>query len=97
MVYNGVLLPKYSSFTEDVNKVLGQMRAGDLIYHYARLPLYLEQTLDQEMFTFYDNSKDKLSLENLFLIFVTLLFGMVLSAVALLAEILHFRYRAARG
>ena len=53
------------------------MRAGDLIYHYARNPLYLEQTFDQAIFTYYDDSKDKLSMETLFLIFVTWLFVMV--------------------
>ena len=73
------------------------MRAGDLIYHYARNPLYLEQTFDQAIFTYYDDSKDKLGMDTLFLIFVTWLFGMVLAAVVLLIEILHYRYKAAKA
>ena len=95
--YSALLLEKLSPLTPYVNELLSRLRAGGLIQHYWNDPLYLEQTMSMDTFTFYDNSKDKLTLETFFLIFVFLAFGMVLSLVTLLVEILVYKYRARKA
>ena len=67
------------------------MRAGGLISHYYSDPLYLEQTMDVSVFTFHDNSKDKLTMEQFLLIFLVLGFGMALALLALFLEIIVYR------
>ena len=67
------------------------MRAGGLITHYYSDPMYLEQTMDVSIFTFHDNSKEKLTMEQFLLIFLFLVFGMALAILALLFEILIYR------
>ena len=87
-----MLLEKNSPLTPYVNHLLSRLRAGGLIKHYWDDPLYLEQTMSVKTFTFYDDSKDKLTLDTFFLTFVFLGSGMVLSLLALLVEILVFKY-----
>ena len=89
-----MVLEKNSPLTPYVNNLLSRLRAAGLIKHYWNDPLFLEQTLSVETFTFYDDSKDKLTLDTFFLTFVFLGSGMVLSLLALLVEILVFKYNA---
>ena len=63
------------------------MRAGGLIYHFMHDPIALEITMKREVFTFVDNSKDKLSVQHLFLVFVIWIIGMVLGFVCFVGEI----------
>ena len=89
-----MVLEKNSPLTPYVNNLLSRLRAAGLIKHYWNDPLFLEQTLSVETFTFYDDSKDKLTLDTFFLTFVFLGSGMVLSLLALLVEILVFKYNS---
>ena len=95
--YVALLLEKFSPLTPYVNELLSRLRAGGLILHYWNDPLYLEQTMSMDTFTYYDDSHDKLTLETFFLTFVFLAFGMVLSLVTLFVEILVYRYRARKA
>jgi hypothetical protein len=92
--YSGALLEKFSPLTPYFNELLSRLRGGGLIEHYWNDPLYLEQTMSMETFTFYDDSKDKLTLETLFLSFAFLAFGMVLSLITLLIEFLVYKHGA---
>jgi hypothetical protein len=49
------------------------------------------------LFTFYDDSRDKLSVDTLFLVFAAWIFGMALSSLCLLLEILAFKFKAAKA
>ena len=84
--YNGIMLQKFSPLTEDVNKVLSILRAGGWIQHYWNDPLFLEQTFPEEIFTAYDSSKDKLTLEVFSLIFIAWAIGMFAALLALAVE-----------
>ena len=92
--YGASLLEKFSPLPPVFNKLLSRLRAGGLILLYWYDPLALEQMMSMETFTYYDNSKDKLTLETFFLIFVFLAFGMVLSLCTLLVEVLVYRHQA---
>jgi hypothetical protein len=48
VLFVSIVLPKFSFFAKDFNKVVSQIRAGGLILHYWHDPLFLEQTMDQE-------------------------------------------------
>jgi hypothetical protein len=87
------MLQKHSPYTNDVNKVLSQMRAGGLIYHYWHEPLYLDLTIDPSVFTYVDDSKEKLSLETFLLIFIVWAVGMGIGILSLLAEIINFWFK----
>ena len=89
--YTGILLEKFSPLTPYVNHLLTRLRAFGLIQHYWKDPLYLEQTMSMETFTYYDDSKDKLTLDTFFLTFVFLGSGMVLALLCLIGEILVHR------
>ena len=91
ILYNGLLLPKHSPLTKHLNDALARMRAGGLITHYMNDPLNLEQVIPLEVFTFYDDSKDKLTMETFTLLFIYLAFGMVLALLALIVEIIVYR------
>jgi len=67
------------------------MRAGGLINHLWNDPLYLEQTMDLDVFTFYDDSMDKLTIETYFFIFMLWGFGIVLALVAFSVEVIMFK------
>ena len=95
--YGASLLEKFSPLTPVFNKLLSRLRAGGLILHYWYDPLALEQMMSMETFTYYDNSKDKLTLETFFLTFVFLAFGMVLSLCTLLVEVLVYRHQARKA
>ena len=95
--YSCILLEKSSALTPYVNHLLSRLRAGGLIKHYWNDPLYLEQTLSVETFTFYDNSKDKLTFDTFFLIFIFLGFGMTAALLSLFVEILAYRYKARKA
>ena len=90
--YTGILLEKFSPLTPYVNHLLTRLRAFGLIQHYWNDPLYLEQTMSMDTFTYYDDSKDKLTLDTFFLTFVFLGSGMVLALLCLIGEILVHRY-----
>ena len=93
--FTTVYLQKFSPLTHKFNLLLSQQRAGGLIDHYWNDPLYLEQTMPMELFTFYDNSKDKLTVKTFFLIFVLWLIGAFLSLLCLLAENLYYNRKRA--
>jgi hypothetical protein len=61
--------------------------------HYIRDPLPLEFTMDPALFSFVDDSREKLSTKNIFLIFVIWSFGMVLGVAALLVEKILFKLK----
>jgi hypothetical protein len=67
---------------------------GGLIQHYWNDPLYLEQTMSLGIFTFYDDSKEKLTIETFFLIFTFWGIGMTLALSSLLAEMAVFKKKA---
>ncbi len=70
------------------------MHAGGLIYHFFHEPIPLEITMDYLVFTFVDDSEEKLSIETFMVIFVFLSVGYVIGLLALLAEIWAFRRQA---
>ena len=90
------MFQKYSHLEKFVNKGLGVMKAGGLIQHFWNDPLYLEQTLDLNLFTFYDNSKDKLTMITFALIFAVWGIGAALSLICLATENIVFKYKAAK-
>ena len=92
LFYNGLMMKKYSPLTKYVNKALAQIRAGDLINHFWSDPLYLEQTLDLGVFTFYDDSMDKLTMDTYFFIFIIWGFGMAMAFLAFAVEIIVFKH-----
>ena len=71
---------------------MAQIRAGDLINHFWSDPLYLEQTLDLDVFTFYDDSMDKLTMDTYFFIFIIWGFGMAMAFLAFAVEIIVFKH-----
>ena len=93
--FTTVYLQKFSPLTHKFNLLLSRQRAGGLIDHYWNDPLYLEQTMPMQLFTFYDSSKDKLTVKTFFLIFVLWLIGAFLSLMCLLAENLYCNRRRA--
>ena len=95
--YSALLMEKFSPLTPNVNKLLSMLKAGGMILHFWNDPLYLEQTMSLETFTYYDNSRDKLTFETFFLIFVFLACGMALSLIALIVEKLVHRFKARKA
>ena len=95
--FTSILMEKNSPLTPYINKLVSNMRGGGLIQHYWNDPLYLEQTMSMDTFTYYDDSKDKLTLETFFLISIFLACGMVLSLIVFMVEWLVFRYKAWKG
>ena len=86
VIFNGIMLPKYSSLTKVIDEGLALIKAAGLIYHYWNGPLYLEQTMPVDLFTFYDDSKDKLTMETYMLIFAIWGYGMVLALAVMVVE-----------
>jgi hypothetical protein len=70
-----------------------KLTAGGFITKFFRDPLPLELTLDYLIFTFVDDSQEKLTTETFMLLFVFLLVGFLLSFVALFIEIWVFKRR----
>ena len=97
VLYNGLLLPKNSSLTKYVDEAIGLMQAAGLITHYMNDPLYLENFMPEEIFTFYDDSKDKLTMETFTLLFIYLAVGMLLALMALIAEVIVYWRKKSRG
>ncbi len=60
---------------------------GGFIYHFFHDPLPLELTMDYPIFTGYDDSEEKLTLETFGLISIVLVFGWILGLITLLLEI----------
>ena len=54
---------------------------------YWNEPLFLEQVIPHELFTFHDDSMDKLTMETFLLLFLNLVFGMALAMLVLAAEL----------
>jgi hypothetical protein len=81
-----MLLPKYSAWTKDFNRVLSLIKSNGLMYHFFHDPLPLEITMDYLVFTFVDDSEEKLSIETFMVIFVFLLVGQISGIIALLVE-----------
>ena len=90
------MFQKYSYLEKSVNKGLGVMKAAGLIQHFWNDPLYLEQTMNLDLFTFYDNSKDKLTMTTFALIFAIWGIGAALSLICLAIEIVVYRHEAAK-
>jgi hypothetical protein len=73
--------------------VIGLMRAGGLIDHFAHQPLFLELTMDYDVFTVIDDSKDKLTLETFVVIFIVWLVGIISGLSCLLVELFCFKQK----
>ena len=86
-----MLLPKQFPFTRDFNMVIGDMRAGGLIFHFAHEPLFLEHVMDYQVFTYFDDSKDILTLEIFTVIFYFLLMGIIFGLICILVEKFMFK------
>ena len=56
------------------------------MYHFAHDPMFLELTMDEDVFYKLDDSKDLLTMETFSLIFIAWLAGMGFAFIALLAE-----------
>ena len=90
------MFQKYSYLEKSVNKGLGVMKAAGLIQHFWNDPLYLEQTMNLDLFTFYDNSKDKLTMTTFALIFAIYGIGAALSLICLAIENVVYRHETAK-
>jgi hypothetical protein len=64
---------------------------GGLLYHFAHEPMFLELTMDDDVFYKLDDSKELLTMETFSLIFIIWLAGMGLGFVAMLAEIYFYK------
>ena len=64
---------------------------GDLVKHFGHEPFSLELTMDIKVFLNLDNSKDRLTLETFALIFVVWVIGVLVSLLALVAELTVFK------
>ena len=84
-------MPKHSAWTEDFNRALGQMQSGGLLYHFYHEPIPLEITMDYSVFTFVDDSEEKLSMETFLILFIFLLCGLMIAPLVLLWEIWVYR------
>ena len=90
MSYAGLMLAKNYPWTRQFDKAIGLMRAGGLIDHFFNEPIPLEMTMDPKIFTYVDDSKEKLTLETFFLIFIIWGVGMGLGLVSLASEKIFF-------
>ena len=88
--YSGLYLPKYSPWTPDFNLAISSIRSGGLIFHFSHEPLPLELTMKSQIFEEVDDSKEKLSLDTLMLIFIIWFFGMVTGVVVLWIEVIVY-------
>ncbi len=59
---------------------------GGLIQHFYHDPIPLELMMDYLIFTFVDNSNEKLTLETFTVIFIFLAIGLAISLIALCVE-----------
>ena len=62
------------------------MRAGGLIHHFYHDPIPLEMTMEYTIFTFIDDSLEKLTLETFTVIFIFLSIGLAFGLIGLLVE-----------
>jgi hypothetical protein len=88
---SAMMLPKNYPWKEDFNAAIAKIRAGGLIKYYWEEPLPLEMTLDDKVFTFVDDSQDKLTTDTFFLLFLFWAFGMLMAFVAITVEIIVFK------
>ena len=56
------------------------------MYHFFHEPIPLEITMDYKVFTFVDDSEEKLTVETFMVLFIFLFVGLVSGLIALLVE-----------
>jgi hypothetical protein len=73
------LLEKQLTYFKDLMKMV--LILGGLLEHFTRSPLPLEFTMDPQIFIFNDDSNEKISMENMLLIFLIWFIGILLTVV----------------
>ena len=71
--------------------MLVKLTSGGLIYHFCHDPIPLEITMDYLVFTFVDDSDEKLTMETFMVLFIFLTFGNLTGLIALCVEIWDYR------
>ena len=72
------------------------MTIGGLLYHFQHDPIPLEITFPYIVFTFVDDSEEKLSMETFMVLFIFLFVGLVTGLIALLAELWVYKKNVAK-
>ena len=60
---------------------------GGLIFHYFHNPVPLEMTMDYLIFTYVDDSNEKLTIETFLVLFIFLAVGLTMGIIVLFLEI----------